>query len=295
MKKLLVFLVFFVGLFFISSAYGQEKKKITREEVTVEEESSESRASSVVGGVGGERTTAEKKPAVVKKSPKKPKKPKLKPKVSVSVSKKETKKKSVASQKKYKKRTTRKVWEEEVEEPKADPCEDARLVVTSFSTTGPKKEKEKDQVEIFGIAKIPKDGKISIEFRSGVSDFAPLAELDVKAGAVTQLHAPTTPLTIGNWYGARIAGKFGDTLCFSKEEPFRIFPKAPVYVYKEEPLYLPVPSSGHSFSGGGGSYSTTRIRHEYKSPTQPATPPAPSVPPAPSGGPGPNPPAHRYP
>lgn len=292
MKKALFMLFFLVSLFIFSgaiSASAEDKKKIIKEEVTVEEESSESRASSVVGG---ERTTAEKKPAAVK-SPK-PKKPKIKPKVSVS--KKETKKKSSiasASQKKYKKKTTKKVWEEEVEESKTNPCEDARLVVTSFSTTGPKKEKEKDQVEIFGIAKIPKDGKVSIEFRSGVSDFAPLAELDVKAGMVTQLHAPTTPLTIGNWYGARIAGKFGGALCFSKEEPFRIFPKAPVYVYKEEPLYFSAPSGERSFSGGGGYFSTTRIRHEYKSPTQPATPPAPSVPLAPSGGPGPNPPAHR--
>lgn len=280
MKKTLFIPFFLVFLFIFSGIiFAEDKKRITREEVIVEEESSESRASSVVGG---EKTTAGKKPVIVKKSPEKPK---IKPKVSVS------KKKIASIQKKYKKKITKKVWEEEMKELKADPCEEMRLVITSFSTTGPKKEKEKDQVEIFGVGKIPKGGKISIEFRSGVSDFASLAEIEVKGGVATQLHVPTTPLTIGNWYGARMVAELPDGIhCYSAEVPFRITKETPAREKESTPSVFF--ESGSGYYGGGyydsGHHYRRHHDHYVSSPPPPTTTPV-----TPSGRPGLDPPAHR--
>lgn len=269
MKKLLVFLVFFVGLFFISSAYGQEKKKIIKEE-TIEEYSESSSVSKGEIGMAPAKKPAVKKLAVKKKSVVKKSQP--------------SSKKTAASKKSRQYKKTTRTEEEVVEAKKADPCEETQLVIISFSTTGPKKEKEKDQVEIFGIAKIPKDGKVFIEFRSGVGDFASLAEIEVKGGATTQLHAPTTPLTIGNWYGARMATELPDgTKCYGTEVPVRIKKETPIARERESaPSVFFVPSDGYyggGYYGGGGYYSTTHtMRHEYKPPTQPTTPSAPSVP-----------------
>ena len=314
MKKLLVFAVFFLGVVFLQNSFSAEMT--TTEKEVVEKYFKESRESSGKKEEKGE-------PASIKKPAQKTQpriKPKIKPKTKGEQKTRGKNKKTSEERKKEGKETferttktkTTTTLKEELPKPelkKVDPCDEVKMVITSFSLTGNKKEKEKDMIEMFGVVKSPKD--IQVMFEYGINgEFAPTSGIPIKGGErVSQIHAPTSPLIIGNWYGARMVTELSAEIkCYSKEVPFRIAKETPIAREKEyTPSVFFVPSDGHhgGFSGVGynnynrhspspsQNYTTTTTTTTAPASPPPVTPVTPSTPVAPSGKPGLDPPAHR--